>query len=189
MQPLFIIPSAANKTPPYYPYNAWSSLPLAIPLMIEPTSVYGSMSGILAITSFTWWWSGDEQARIIDVACVSYFLSYPAAISCGVNDLPIVVATTSVVLSTTRWDNSLQFILTTSLSGSLIILAINEEYLILATTIIAIVAKMVDLLGGYRHGTAIFHVLSGIALFLIQNHNLVVYDDSVAVYAPELLPP
>ena len=64
MQPLFAVPPPSNETPPYYPYNAWSSLPLALPFLVDPTSVYGSISGVLAITSFRWWWSGDALMSV-----------------------------------------------------------------------------------------------------------------------------
>lgn len=171
MQPLFAVPPPLSESPPYYPYNAWSSLPLALPFLAEPTSIYGSMSGLLAATSFIWWWSGDEHARIIDVACVGYFMSYPAAISCGANAIPPLVASASVVLGLARWDNSLQLVLATSATASLVFLAINREYFILVSTLLALASKLSHTVGIQTIGTALFHLIAGVVLMRIQTHS------------------
>ena len=176
MQPLFAVPPPLNKKPPYYPYNAWSSLPFAIPLLLEPTSIYGLMSGGLAYTSFMWWWSGNEGARTIDVACVGYFLSYPAAMACKSTCLPLAISSASLALGAARYDKSLQLILVVSASGSLSVLAISEEYLILTGTLLSLVSKFAHSFGVYSHGTALFHMISAIVLILIQTRN---WEDSV----------
>lgn len=171
MQPLFAVPPPSNETPPYYPYNAWSSLPLALPFLVDPTSVYGSISGVLAITSFRWWWSGDEQSRIIDVACVSYFFSYPAAVSYGFDNLPIIIASTSLTLGLVRWDKPLQLVLGVSTLGTLIVIVVNKEYIILASTLLALASKALHTTGLQTMGTAFFHILAGLVMILIQSHN------------------
>ena len=171
MQPLFAVPASSSETPPYYPYNAWSSLPLALPFVVDPTSTYGCVSGVLAGTSFTWWWFGSEQARIVDVACVGYFISYPLSVSQQHDILPPAVAATSVALGMARMDRPLQLVLVVSASGSLLVLAASGEYLILFSTLVALAFKILHIAGLQRMGTAVFHVIAGMVLLLIQTHN------------------
>ena len=177
MQPLFAVPPPLSERPPYYPYNAWSSLPLALPFLVEPISIYGSMSGVLAGTSFTWWWFGNEQARVLDVACVGYFISYPLAISCQAGIISPVVAAASITFGMARMDEPLRLVLVASASGSLLVLAINREFLILASTILALASKASHTIGLQTAGTAVFHVIAGIILLLIQIRNW--EDDSL----------
>ena len=176
MQPLFAVPPPLNENPPYYPYNAWSSLPFAFPLLLEPTSIYGLMGGGLAYTSFVWWWSGNEIARTFDVACVGYFLSYPAAMACNNTYLPLAISSASLALGAVRYDKPLQLILVVSASGSLSVLAISKEYLILAGALLSLVSKFAHSFGVYSKGTALFHTIAAIVLVLIQTRN---WEDSV----------
>lgn len=57
MQPLFAVPQPLSESPPLLPLQRMEFSTTCLLFLAEPTSVYRSMSGILAATSFIWWWS------------------------------------------------------------------------------------------------------------------------------------
>ena len=146
-----------------YPYNSLSSIVYLIPILILKEDIYGKLILLsLSISSILWWGKSKKSIRywdtnsvigvelwILSILLNNYKLNrLLIGVLCIKNE--IIIKYIIVILS-------------------IFIIILNSNIIINSIYILSLISKLSDTFYGYKYGTCLFHLLSGVSILIFVN--------------------
>lgn len=169
MPALFPVPYTPNTGAIlFHSPNALSSLFFLVPIVAPGQHViFYILLVSLAASSFAWWGFQLKNAQLIDLSCITALsLYFPLRV---LKAPRLGLITTSVFAMTLYMSyigqtSIVQGAIAMSLLLAIVACVYRRRFVSAITIIVAIVFKILDMHGIVPYGTALFHVLSAVAL-------------------------